>query len=1027
MDRLIDEAVHFGPFKLRQNDCILMRRREGDEGWMEIPLRRKAFDLLKYMAENPGRLLAAEELLSQVWPKIHVQAGGLKGYVLHIRTVLGDDPNAPTYIETVRGRGYRFIAPIAVARESLQTGARGQEHRGNLVGRSVARRELETLLRRAEAGEAQLGFITGEAGIGKTVLVDDFLAEMKSETIVAVSRCLPGSAESDAYYPVLDMLSQIARIDGFAEFLPLLSQIAPTWLVQLPWLMTDNLAGGARQAVYGATPHRMMRELCDLLDALAKQRLLILVFEDIHWADQSTLDLINAIATRRLQTRFLLLSTLRMSGSSPPEKSARTLCQTLSLYRLGKEVALVPLTLEHVGEYLTAMGGSVPPQALCVQLHERSEGNPLFMSAILDHFFQAGLVALGSEGWTVTGVMPDGQHRAPPSLARIIEAEVEKLDPESQEVLRAASIAEGAFSAATNHAATGLGEEAFEDRCDMLARATALLRRSELVTLPNGQRVQSYVFRHMIYREVVYERQTASWRAAAHLAIGRHMEQLCSADFGAMASSLARHFIAAQQWAGAITYLRLTARNALKRFSTRDAAAMIEQALGFTVNLPAAERIDAEVELLEDLARIYAGSLDTRAMETYEKLAAAAVRSGRLEIECRALLGLGFTLAWVDLDKSLALLSEAVVRSAALSDPLARARVRTFAHGWRCWASGWSEPDAVAFAEAFEEVRRSGDLVALNASYVDYTLLLFPSSRHREAHDLIASAFEFLLANGFEQRADLSLPLWILRLGKPLCLIYAGEFGKSLELFRFGVRSFLDNNDVGRATTLQFYEGFLHVHMHDYEGALRLCTEAVAFCDAHGSVRLTPNEQQIEMVVRGLAALGLGQVDEAIHLLGLAREAMEKRRTLTTWHWRLALEWGTADAYLAIGEMDGARQHSEALWTLAQATRERNWRALAGESVARVALSRGELTLAADRLREAWDETLEGELPLVSWRLHAVEAMLMQLGGDAAGRDRHRQASAAALETLAGSLPQDHPGRATLAKARTIIAPAFLL
>lgn len=137
MGRLIDEAVHFGLFKLRQGDCVLMRRREDAEGWTEIPLRRKVFDLLKYMAENPGRLLAAEELLSRVWPNVHVQADGLKGYVLYIRIVLGDDPHAPTYIETVRGRGYRFIAPIAVPRESPEIGVGGQGYHGSIMAIGV--------------------------------------------------------------------------------------------------------------------------------------------------------------------------------------------------------------------------------------------------------------------------------------------------------------------------------------------------------------------------------------------------------------------------------------------------------------------------------------------------------------------------------------------------------------------------------------------------------------------------------------------------------------------------------------------------------------------------------------------------------------------------------------------------------------------------------------------------------------------------------------------------------------------------
>jgi|SRR5579859_3008405 len=205
----------------------------------------------------------------------------------------------------------------------------------------------------------------------------------------------------------------------------------------------------------------------------------------------------------------------------------------------------------------------------------------------------------------------------------------------------------------------------------------------------------------------------------------------------------------------------------MARFSGRQAAATLERAFALTARHPPDKRVEVEVELLEDLARVYAGSLDARAADTYARLAETASRAGRLDVECRALLGLGFTLARTEFDRSMALLSVAVTKSAALEDPIARARIRTFGHGWRSWAAGWSEEDAQACKTALEEIRSSGDIVALNASYVDYSLLVFTSSRYQEARDLIGTCFDVLVAKGLDQRADISLPLWILRLGRP--------------------------------------------------------------------------------------------------------------------------------------------------------------------------------------------------------------------------------------------------------------------
>lgn len=154
MVELLGDAIGFGPFKLSRRDCSLMRETD-DGGWVEVPLRPKAYDLLRYLVENPGRLISQEEFLERLWPKIHVQADGLKGHVLTVRTALGDDPNHPAFIETVRGRGYRFIAPIWTYQDkSIREGERF------LVGRGSARRELENLLRRAASAEAVVGVVT---------------------------------------------------------------------------------------------------------------------------------------------------------------------------------------------------------------------------------------------------------------------------------------------------------------------------------------------------------------------------------------------------------------------------------------------------------------------------------------------------------------------------------------------------------------------------------------------------------------------------------------------------------------------------------------------------------------------------------------------------------------------------------------------------------------------------------------------------------------------------------------------------
>jgi hypothetical protein len=136
----------------------------------------------------------------------------------------------------------------------------------------------------------------------------------------------------------------------------------------------------------------------------------------------------------------------------------------------------------------------------------------------------------------------------------------------------------------------------------------------------------------------------------------------------------------------------------------------------------------------------------------------------------------------------------------------------------------------------------------------------------------------------------------------------------------------------------------------------------------------------------------------------------------------MVIEWGMTDASLAAGQFEAARGHAGHLQELASSTLERTWRAMACETAARVALAEGELSTAEARVRESWEEMALGPLPLVEWRLHAVEAKLRSAAGDPDGAARHAQACADALTALAETLPEGHSAREALRSARPVFA-----
>ncbi|MEM7354641.1 MAG: AAA family ATPase, partial [Acidobacteriota bacterium] len=267
-------------------------------GGEEIRVRPKAFAVLRYLVEA-GRLVTKDELLAAVWSGSFVQEEVLKGCVRELRQALGDDPKEPRFIQTYPRRGYRFVgaqpridSASAVASRATFVGGATMFGRDDDIGC------LEGALQKALAGERQTVFVSGENGIGKTALVESFLAHAAgdSEILIAYGQCQELYGKGEAYMPVLEALERVGREAGTGQLIPLLNRHAPTWLVQMSSLVDDQTQEALLRRVASATPGRMLREIATALEALTAEIPLVLVLEDLHWCDYSTVDLISSLA-----------------------------------------------------------------------------------------------------------------------------------------------------------------------------------------------------------------------------------------------------------------------------------------------------------------------------------------------------------------------------------------------------------------------------------------------------------------------------------------------------------------------------------------------------------------------------------------------------------------------------------------------------------------------------------------------------------------------------------------------------------
>ena len=412
----------FAPFRLdARNQCLW--RAGNMEREERIPVTPKAFAVLEHLVERAGRLVTHQELLDAVWPDCVVEPQAVKKRILDVRNALGDRPKNSRFIETVPKRGYRFIAPVSEHTASGPS-VSVKAVRGTLVGRNQVLADLHGGLQQATRGERQIVFITGEAGIGKTAVADEVRRQGAATVIslrIATGQCVEGYGGKEPYYPMLDALGRLCAGPQAESIVRILAAQAPTWLVQFPALLKREHREMLQREILGTTRERMLREICEALEAITAECPLLLVFEDLQWVDHSTMDLVSALARRQVPAKLMLVATCRPLDLEPRGHPLKALTQDLLVRRLCREFALAALTEAEVGEYLAARwSGTSLPQGLSALLHRHSEGNPLFMVAALDHMTKRALISQENGSWQLKVPLAQIELAVPDDLRRMI-------------------------------------------------------------------------------------------------------------------------------------------------------------------------------------------------------------------------------------------------------------------------------------------------------------------------------------------------------------------------------------------------------------------------------------------------------------------------------------------------------------------------------------------------------------------------------------------------------------------------------
>jgi DNA-binding winged helix-turn-helix (wHTH) protein len=506
-DRKADVRL-FGPFRLDVRDERLWRDNR------ELKLRRKPFAILRYLTARPRRLVTHEELVEAVWGRIAMCESLRRTHVGEVRRVLGED-----VIETVFGRGYRFLLDVTPEKRVIPSLRLVEAPpTARLAGRSGEMAVLRGVFGKALQEERQMVFITGDPGVGKTGLVDAFLDQTAAPhgAFIISGSCVEQVGTGEAYQPVLAALGAVCRGPDGERIVELLGRYAPTWLAQMPGLVPDEDLEGLLLRVQGATQTRMLRELAQAFDVLATERPLVLVLEDVQWADHATVDLLAALGARREASRSVVVATCRRAELKKGEGLAKTIAQ-LGAHKQALALHLESWPVAAVVEYLALrFSGPRFPGELASTIHQMTGGNPLLTIAVVDDLESRQMIRSVDGTCRLGASVAEVANRRPDTVRQLIDIQIDRLNSNEQRILEAASMVGLQFTAGAVADALALPADDIDSVCEGLAIEGRFLRFVTMETAPDGTMQSQYSFVHALYRDAALARIRSATRRAWH-------------------------------------------------------------------------------------------------------------------------------------------------------------------------------------------------------------------------------------------------------------------------------------------------------------------------------------------------------------------------------------------------------------------------------------------------------------------------------------------------------------------------------
>jgi DNA-binding winged helix-turn-helix (wHTH) protein len=952
-----------------------------------LELSPKALELLSYLIRNAGRVVTPDQVLESVWQDTNVQPEILKVYILELRRALDDDARNPRYIETIPRRGYRLIAP---ENGNSTPGPAAAASGRPLFGRDGPLGELMETFRLASGGMRQVVFVTGEPGIGKTALTEAFSGWLSATAGAHVlqGQCIRTYGQQEPYYPILEALAGM-KLAGFRTAL---NTHAPTWLIQLPAVLSPQDREKLSRELLGATANRMLREICDLLQAVAQESTLVLVLEDVHWADAATVDFLSAVARHRERAKLMILCTFRRADLVLTRHPLRAVSHELGAKSLCREIQLGPLDMESVRGFLASeFPGNPLPDSLVHAIAEYSGGNPLFLGSIAARLRDTGQVRRQNGLWVVADAETEWTLGASEHVQELILSQAEILSSAERKLLEAASVAGTAFSVWSVAALLRDAPENVQARCEALATGHGWLRFTGAETLPGGEITSLFEFKHALYREAIYRQAGRGLRTTLQQRLAEAIEALYGEDAGVRAAELAWRYEECRLWSKAVHYLQLVAERAMHRCAPREAAAFLKRASRLAAEIPDPEsRQKAQFEALRRLAqaRFGAGQL-AEGLDATDKLAGLATAAERWEVAAKAMLAASDSLAFIDYRRALA----AAGRASELSDKAGHRLLRAQAVLEKSYVTlvlqRWNSEDLERASDAMSYIRQNCPPAEAAWHESRYASLRLLASDYEGAYGAALSA-----QKAAERHGDFVTAENAGRVSRS-ALLSAGRWGEFLRECETSIARHERNDNEAWAQRSRAQLAMLYLECFDFRRVLAVCDSERRFAKS-GAFAME------KLAARTAAAYaGLGEFELALETVA---KGLGIGGGMSHLGHRFMFQCAAVEANLGKGNYDAALHWVEEMLHFVLSTGERTYQALGWYWLARTNQVRGDPVSARAAIDSGLAIVEQGNVPLAAWRVYKQASLIYTQAGESERGAADGERGNATIAKLASSI-----------------------